>query len=104
MRDGSEYMRVLRWQDDVDLSLGDETTMLIPNRSTVLVVNTRVIEVVTGTVTSFGVGVSGDTSRYGSGIGWQWRCFTSRGAVTKPVRKARYIKAFLTTNARRVDA
>lgn len=31
MRDGGEYMRVLRWQDDVDLSLGDETTMLIPN-------------------------------------------------------------------------
>lgn len=69
MRDGGEYMRVLRWQDDVDLSLGDETTMLIPNRSTVLAVNTRVIEAVTGTVTSFGVGVSGDTSRYGNGIG-----------------------------------
>ena len=69
MRDGGEYMRVLRWQDDVDLSLGDETAMLIPNRSTVLAVNTRVIEAVTGTVTSFGVGVSGDTSRYGNGIG-----------------------------------
>lgn len=69
MRDGGEYMRVLRWQEDVDLSLGDETAMLIPNRSTVLAVNTRVIEAVTGTVTSFGVGVSGDTSRYGNGIG-----------------------------------
>ncbi|MBN8531562.1 MAG: DUF2793 domain-containing protein [Alphaproteobacteria bacterium] len=69
MRDGGEYMRVLRWQDDVDLSLGDETAMLIPNRSTVLAVNTRVMEAVTGTVTSFGVGVSGDTSRYGNGIG-----------------------------------
>jgi hypothetical protein len=69
MRDGGEYLRVLSWQDDVDLSLGDETTLLIPNRSTVLAVNTRVIEEVTGTVTSFGVGVSGDTSRYGNGIG-----------------------------------
>jgi hypothetical protein len=69
MRDGGEYMRVLRWQDDVDLSLGDETALLIPNRSTVLAVNTRVMEAVTGTVTSFGVGVSGDTSRYGNGIG-----------------------------------
>ncbi len=69
MCDGGEYMRVLRWQDDVDLSLGDETAMLIPNRSTVLAVNTRVMEAVTGTVTSFGVGVSGDTSRYGNGIG-----------------------------------
>lgn len=69
MRDGGEYLRVLSWQDNVDLSLGDETTLLIPNRSTVLAVNTRVIEEVTGTVTSFGVGVSGDTSRYGNGIG-----------------------------------
>lgn len=69
MRDGGEYLRVLRWQEDVDLSLGDETAMLIPNRSTVLAVNTRVIEAVIGTVTSFGVGVSGDTSRYGNGIG-----------------------------------
>jgi len=69
MRDGGEYLRVLSWQDDVDLSIGDETTLLIPNRSSVLAVNTRVIEEVTGTVTSFGVGVSGDTSRYGNGIG-----------------------------------
>jgi len=69
MRDGGEYLRVQSWQDDVDLSLGDETALLIPNRSTVLAVNTRVIEEVTGTVTSFGVGVSGDTSRYGNGIG-----------------------------------
>lgn len=69
MRDGGEYLRVLRWQEDVDLSLTDETTLLIPNRSTVLAVNTRVIEEITGTVTSFGVGVSGDNSRYGNGIG-----------------------------------
>ncbi len=41
----------------------------IPNRSTVLAVNTRVITALTGTVGSFGVGVSGDTSRYGNGIG-----------------------------------
>src|SRR5690606_1376206 len=69
MRDGGEYLRVLSWQDDVDLSLGDETTLLIPNRSSVLAVNMRVIQEVTGTVTSFGVGVSGDTSRYGNGVG-----------------------------------
>jgi hypothetical protein len=69
LRDSGEYLRVPSWQEDIDLSLTDETSLLIPNRSTVLAVNTRVMEEITGTLTSFSVGVSGDTSRYGSGIG-----------------------------------
>ncbi len=69
MQDSGEYLRVERWQEDVDLSSATQTTTNIPNRATVLAVNTRVITAITGTVTSFGVGVSGDTSRYGNGIG-----------------------------------
>ncbi len=69
MQDSGEYLQVRRWQEDVDLSLATQTTLNIPNRSTVLAVNTRVITAITGTVTTFGVGVSGDTSRYGNGIG-----------------------------------
>ncbi len=69
MQDSGEYMRVLRWQEDIDLSGGSQSVTNIPNRSTVLAVNTRVITALTGTVGSFGVGVSGDTSRYGNGIG-----------------------------------
>ncbi len=69
LRDSGEYLRVLRWQEDVDLSVTNTTSLDIPERSIVLAVNTRVINAVTGSVTTFGVGVSGDTSRYGNGIG-----------------------------------
>ena len=70
MQDSGEYLRVLRWQEDVDLSAGLQTSKLIPNRSLVLAVNVRVIDAITGTgLTTFGVGVSGDTSRYGNSIG-----------------------------------
>ena len=69
MKDTGEYLRVESWQDDVDLSTDTETAIDIPDRSSVLAVNTRVITAITGTVTTFGVGVSGDTSRYGNGIG-----------------------------------
>ena len=68
-KDSGEYVRIQSWEEDVDLSATDETTTDIPNRATVLAVNTRVITAITGTVTTFGVGVSGDTSRYGNGIG-----------------------------------
>lgn len=68
-KDSGEFLRIQSWQDDVDLSVTDETSTDIPNRATVLAVNTRVITAITGTVTTFGVGVSGDTSRYGNGIG-----------------------------------
>lgn len=68
-QDSGEYVRIERWQEDVDLSSTNQTTTTIPNRATVLAVNTRVITAITGTVTTFGVGVSGDTSRYGNGIG-----------------------------------
>jgi hypothetical protein len=67
-KDSGEFLRIQSWQDDVDLSSIDETSTDIPNRATVLAVNTRVITAITGTVTTFGVGVSGDTSRYGNGI------------------------------------
>lgn len=69
IKDTGEYLRVQSWQEDVDLSLTNATATNIPDRSSVIAVNTRVIEEVTGTVTTFGVGVSGDTSRYGNGIG-----------------------------------
>ncbi len=69
MKDTGEYLRVESWQEDVDLSATTNTATNIPDRSSVLAVNTRVITAVTGTVTTFGVGVSGDTSRYGNGIG-----------------------------------
>lgn len=68
MKDSGEYLRVQSWEEDVDLSSVTSTTLEIPNRATVLAVNTRVIEEVMG-VPSFGVGVSGDTTRYGTGIG-----------------------------------
>lgn len=69
MKDTGEYLRVESWQDDVDVSTDTETAIDIPDRVSVLAVNTRVITAITGTVTTFGVGVSGDTSRYGNGIG-----------------------------------
>lgn len=69
MKDTGEYLRIQSWQEDVDLSSDTQTTNTIPNRATVLAVNTRVITEITGTVTTFGTGVSGDTSRYGNGIG-----------------------------------
>ena len=69
MKDSGEYLRVESWQEDVDLSTDSETSTDIPDRASVLAVNTRVITAITGTVTTFGVGVSGDTSRYGNGIG-----------------------------------
>lgn len=68
-QDSGEYLRIQRWQEDIDLSGGTTSATNIPNRATVLAVNTRVITALTGTVGSFGVGVSGDTSRYGNGIG-----------------------------------
>lgn len=69
MKESGEYLRVQSWQEDVDLSATTSTATNIPDRSSVIAVNTRVITAVTGSVTSFGVGVSGDTSRYGNGIG-----------------------------------
>lgn len=69
MKDTGEYLRVESWQEDVDVSTDTETVTDIPDRASVIAVNTRVITAVTGTVTTFGVGVSGDTSRYGNGIG-----------------------------------
>lgn len=69
MKDTGEYLRVESWQEDVDLSVATNTTTNIPDRSSVLAVNTRVMTAITGTVTTFGVGVSGDTSCYGNGIG-----------------------------------
>lgn len=69
MKENGEYLRIESWQEDVDLSSSNSTFTNIPARSSVIAVNTRVISAIIGTVGSFGVGVSGDTSRYGNGIG-----------------------------------
>lgn len=68
MKDTGEHLRILSWQEDVDLSVTTTTSLQIPNRATVLAVNTRVTTAVVG-ITTFGVGVTGDTTRYGNGIG-----------------------------------
>ncbi len=70
MKNSGEYLRVESWQEDIDMSITTQTITNIPNRSTVLAVNTRVITTLTGTgLTTFSIGVSSDTSRYGNNIG-----------------------------------
>lgn len=70
MKDSGEFLRIQSWEEDVDMSSSLQTSAVIPNRSTVLAVNVRVVSEVTGTgLTTFGVGVSGDASRYGNSIG-----------------------------------
>jgi len=84
MKDTGEYLRVESWQDGVDVSTDTETAIDIPDRVSVLAVNTRVITAITGTVTTFGVGISGDTSRYGNGIG-KGQDSTNIGLTYSPV-------------------
>lgn len=68
-QDSGEYLRVERLQEVVTLSGATTTTSLaIPNRATVLAVNLRVTTAITG-ATSFDIGVSGDTARYGDDLG-----------------------------------
>ncbi len=69
MKDTGEYLRVEHWQEDVTVSSANiDTTLVLPDRNSVMAVNVRVLTEITG-ATSFSVGISGDTARYGSGIG-----------------------------------
>ncbi len=69
MQDNGEYLRVERLAETVTLSGASiDTSIQIPNRATVFAVNARVTTAVTG-ATSFDIGVSGDTARYGDDIG-----------------------------------
>jgi hypothetical protein len=70
MKDTGEYLRVGHQQEDVTVSSGAfvDTTITIPNRSILLTVNVRVMTAVTG-ASSFDVGISGETSKFGGSIG-----------------------------------
>ena len=68
MQNSGEYLRVERLSETVTLSgASTDSTIQIPNRATVLAVNLRVTTAITGT-TSFDLGVTGDTARYGDDI------------------------------------
>ena len=70
MKDTGEYLRVEHKTEDVTVNTGafKDTTIQIPDRSLLLTVNVRVLTAVTG-ATSFGVGVAGETTKFGNFIG-----------------------------------
>ncbi len=70
MKDTGEYLRVGHQQEDVTVDSGasKDTTITIPDRSILLTVNVRVMTAVTG-ASSFDVGISGETSKFGGSIG-----------------------------------
>lgn len=70
MKDTGEYLRVGHQQEDVTVDSGasKDTTITIPDRSILLTVNVRVLTAVTG-ASSFDVGISGETSKFGGSIG-----------------------------------
>lgn len=70
LKETGEYLRVEHKTQDVTVSSGAfvDSTIFIPDRSIVLTVNVRVITAITG-ATSFGVGVAGDTTKFGNFIG-----------------------------------
>lgn len=70
LKETGEYLRVEHKTEDVTVNTGAfrDTTIQIPDRAIVLAVNVRVITAITG-ATSFGIGVAGDTTRYGNLIG-----------------------------------
>lgn len=69
LQSSGEYLRVERLEESVTLSgATTATTIEIPDRATVLAVNARVTTAITG-ATSFDLGVSGDTARYGNDVG-----------------------------------
>lgn len=70
MKDTGEYLRVEHLQEDIAGLSGASvnSTIQIPDRGLVIAVNVRVTTAITG-ATSFDVGISGDTTRYGTGIG-----------------------------------
>ena len=70
LKETGEYLRVEHKTEDMTVNTGafKDTTIQIPDRAIVLAVNVRVITAITG-ATSFGIGVVGDTTRYGNLIG-----------------------------------
>jgi hypothetical protein len=70
LKETGEYLRVEHKTEDVTVNTGafKDATIQIPDRAIVLAVNVRVITAITG-ATSFGIGVAGDTTRYGNLIG-----------------------------------
>ena len=69
LKDSGEYMRIAHLEETIIVSGTSTTsTIEIPDRALVLAVNSRVTTEVIG-ATSFDVGVSDDSARYGSGIG-----------------------------------
>ena len=69
MKDTGEYLRVQHLQEDVTVSgINSDTVAVIPDRSLVIAVNIRVLTAVTG-ASAIDIGVTGDTGRYGTGIG-----------------------------------
>lgn len=68
VKDTSESLQVSQWQEDIKLSgTSTSSTKFLPDHSSVIAVNTWVIEPITG-VANFSIGVKGDAGRYGSGI------------------------------------
>jgi hypothetical protein len=70
LKETGEYLRVEHKTEDVTVNTGafKDTTIQIPDRSILLTVNVRVLSAITG-ATSFGVGVAGETSKFGNFIG-----------------------------------
>lgn len=69
LKETGEYLRVEHKTEDITLTGAfKDTTIQIPDRGLVIAVNVRVMTAITG-CTSFNVGISGDTGRYGTGIG-----------------------------------
>lgn len=68
-KETGEYLRVEHKMEDITVSgASTDSAIQIPDRSILLAVNVRVIAAITG-ATSFGVGVAGDTTKFGNFIG-----------------------------------
>ena len=64
----SESLQVSQWQEDIKLSgASTSSAKFLPDHSSVIAVNTWVIEPITG-VANFSIGVKGDVGRYGPNI------------------------------------
>ena len=70
MKDTGEYLRVGHKQEDITVDSGSlvDSVITIPDRSILLTVNVRVITAITG-VSSFDVGIAGETNKFGGAIG-----------------------------------
>lgn len=68
-KDTGEYLRVEHQTEDITVSGAfTDSTIQIPDRAILLTVNVRVMTAITG-ATSFGVGIAGDTTKFGNLIG-----------------------------------